>query len=101
PPGEKLLCDNTVAHVVGRMYAASSTKVLDGVSVTTYPGNPSSDDYEDTIPDNNIVVVWALGAVLHNAETDLDTNLQQFNLGVSDYVCGGTKTFIIECILLF
>ncbi|KAF8496609.1 hypothetical protein JB92DRAFT_2630600, partial [Gautieria morchelliformis] len=87
PPGEKLLRDDTIVHVVGRVYAASSTRVLmDAVSVMAYPGDPSSDEYEDGIPNNKVVVVWGLGAVLNNAETDPDSNTRKFNLGVLDYV---------------
>ncbi|KAF8511579.1 hypothetical protein JB92DRAFT_2647304, partial [Gautieria morchelliformis] len=75
PLGEKLLCEDTIAHVVGCVYAASSTKVLmDALSVTAYPGDPSSDEYEDGVPNNKVVVIWGLAAVLNNAETDPDSN---------------------------
>ncbi|KAF8483146.1 hypothetical protein JB92DRAFT_2557381, partial [Gautieria morchelliformis] len=87
PPGKNLLLDDTVAHIVGHVYAPSSTDVMmDGLSVTPYPGKPSSEDYEVTIPDNKVVAIWVLGAVLNNAETDVETNTRKFNLGVSEYV---------------
>ncbi|KAF8479819.1 hypothetical protein JB92DRAFT_2767470 [Gautieria morchelliformis] len=101
PLGEKLLRNDTIACMVGRVYVALSSKILmDAVSLIPYPGDPSSDDYEEGIPDDKVVVLWALGAVLNNAVMDVDSNTQKFNLGVSDYVWDGTKVFIIECVLL-
>ncbi|KAF8514800.1 hypothetical protein JB92DRAFT_2602360, partial [Gautieria morchelliformis] len=50
PPGETLLPDDTVVCVVGRIFAPpSGTILLDVFSLTAYPGDPASEQYEDAI----------------------------------------------------
>ncbi|KAF8498831.1 hypothetical protein JB92DRAFT_2562398, partial [Gautieria morchelliformis] len=87
PPGECLLPDNTVAHVVGRIFAPPSSKILmDVLSIVPYPGDPKADNYEDNILDDTSVAIWGVGAVINNMEYGADSKTHFFNLAVSDYV---------------
>ncbi|KAF8512347.1 hypothetical protein JB92DRAFT_2723569, partial [Gautieria morchelliformis] len=91
--------DHTDARVVGRIFAPPSSPILmDIISLTAYPGDPTSDDYEIGVPDDSSVAVWTVGAVLDNAKVDADSQTRAFNLAVSDYFRDGTKTFALECV---
>ncbi|KAF8497297.1 hypothetical protein JB92DRAFT_2625756, partial [Gautieria morchelliformis] len=93
PPGECLLPDNTIARIVGHIFAPPSSKVLmDVISIVPYPGDPKADSYEDNIPDDTSVAIWGVGAVINNAEYGADSKTCFFNLAVSDYVRDGTKS---------
>ncbi|KAF8518805.1 hypothetical protein JB92DRAFT_2711880, partial [Gautieria morchelliformis] len=92
PPGETLLPDDTVVRIVGRIFAPSGTILLDVFSLTAYPGDPASEQYEDAIPNDTSVAVWGVGAVLNNMEYASDSQTCTFNLAVADYVRDGTKS---------
>ncbi|KAF8488131.1 hypothetical protein JB92DRAFT_1452186 [Gautieria morchelliformis] len=99
PPGERLLPDDTIVRVIGRIFAPPSSPILmDVISLMAYPGDPTSDEYEDGIPDDPSVAIWMVGAVLNNAEVDADPQTRAFNLAVSDYVRDGPKAFILESV---
>ncbi|KAF8532446.1 hypothetical protein JB92DRAFT_3138414 [Gautieria morchelliformis] len=99
PPGECLLPDNTIAHIVGRIFGPPSSKVLmDVISIVPYPGDPKADNYEDNIPDDTSVAIWGVGAVISNAEYGADSKMCIFNLAISDYVRDATKSFTLGCI---
>ncbi|KAF8517131.1 hypothetical protein JB92DRAFT_2658439, partial [Gautieria morchelliformis] len=92
PPGQDVFPDNTNARVVGCIFAPPSLPILmDVISLTAYPGDLTSDDYEIGVPDDISVAIWMVGAVLNNAEVDTDSQTRAFNLAVSDYVRDGTK----------
>ncbi|KAF8499968.1 hypothetical protein JB92DRAFT_2548892, partial [Gautieria morchelliformis] len=87
PPGDGLVRDDTIVRLMGRIFAPPSSKILmDIMSLTPYPGNPTSDHYEENVPDDMLVAVWAVGAFLNNAEYCDDSKTHTFNLAVSDYV---------------
>ncbi|KAF8531357.1 hypothetical protein JB92DRAFT_2825118 [Gautieria morchelliformis] len=98
PPG-RLLPDDTIVRVVGHIFAPpSGTILLDVFSLTAYPGDPASEQYEDAIPNDTSVAVWGVGAVLNNAEYASDSQTRTFNLAVANYVRDGTKSFVLECL---
>ncbi|KAF8532290.1 hypothetical protein JB92DRAFT_3104090 [Gautieria morchelliformis] len=98
-PPVRLLPDDTVVCVVGHIFAPpSGTILLDIVSLSAFLGDPTSEQYEDKIPDDTSVAVWAMGVVLNNAEYASDSQICTFNIAVADYVCDGTKSFVLECL---
>ncbi|KAF8464820.1 hypothetical protein JB92DRAFT_2774885, partial [Gautieria morchelliformis] len=89
----------TVACVVGRIFApASGNVMMDAFSIIPYPGDASSEEYEDNLPDDTSVTVWAIGAVLNNTMHDADSSTCRFNIAVADYIREGSKPFFIECV---
>ena len=52
------------------------------------PGDPSSDDYEDHIPDEPYPNVFVLGQVMKESPLDMKIGLpQRLSFAISDSVC--------------
>ena len=51
PPNEPLLADQSIVHLVGCFIApTSSTILIDALYLTTYPGDPTDDEYDTHLP---------------------------------------------------
>ncbi|KAF8483028.1 hypothetical protein JB92DRAFT_2763755, partial [Gautieria morchelliformis] len=56
PPGDGFLVDDTVACVVRRIFApASGNVMMDAFSIIPYPGDASSEEYDDNLPNDTSV----------------------------------------------
>lgn len=94
PPHDTILHDETTVHVVGRFFAPPSGVVLiDVLSLTPFPGNPSDDGYDDNLPHDPTPRITIVGGVTNNPPST-DDSLRSFNVNVSEYVRDFNKTFL-------
>lgn len=64
PMGDALLQDNTVVFLLGKLWTPSTDTIhIDTVLCIPFPGDPSSDSYEDTLPDAQYPFIVGLGNV--------------------------------------
>ncbi|KAH9918035.1 hypothetical protein B0H21DRAFT_659508, partial [Amylocystis lapponica] len=82
--------DNTVAFVVAKLYipppgSGSTTALLEAYSLFPCPGDPSSDTYDDMLPDMPNPFVYGLG-VVRGRWSLLPDNSKAFAVEVSDHI---------------
>ncbi|KAF8586338.1 hypothetical protein K439DRAFT_1341111, partial [Ramaria rubella] len=89
PCTECPLPDGTVVNLYGRLFAPSNgTFLINGISMVSFPGYLSNKtEYESFVLDDMTIKVWAVGAVLNQAEQWMDGSSRIFNMAVSEYVC--------------
>ena len=94
PPGECVIQDDTIAYVVAKAYVPSSalsgTVLLEAIHIAPEPGNPTSENYEDSVPDFPFPMIFAKGTVCGEPKSEGGT-VVLFALAVSDYIRGGNK----------
>ncbi|KAJ7303476.1 hypothetical protein DFH08DRAFT_622113, partial [Mycena albidolilacea] len=104
-----LLPDNTVAFAVCTVQSiatpstaqstATNSLVLDALTFVVLPGDPSTDAYNDQLPDERTSMVFGVGRVTGSPQTlDDDHSSRVVTLAVADYVCAETKTSTIQCV---
>ena len=99
-PNETILPDETAVHVVGRFFAPpSSILLIDVLSLTPYPGNPSDEDYDENLPHDPTPRITIVGGVTKDAPST-EGSLRSFNANVMEYVRDSNKTFLARYCLL-
>ena len=95
-----ILPDNSVVHVVAKAEInPGSDAFLEANSLTVIPGDPSSDDYEDHVPDEPYPHFFVLGQVMK--ETPLDMKSSAYTIMVSEYVRDGPSQSLIQFVAFF
>jgi hypothetical protein len=75
-----------------------STFLLEAIHIAPEPGDPTTDDYEETVPDFPFPCILVHGTV--SSEHKLDNGgIVNFPVTVSDYVRGSNKVSTLMCVL--
>ena len=86
PQGTALFADGTVVYGYTKMFVPPKGPVqLDAIAIHPFPGDPSSDEYDDHVPRAVPSVVVLYGSVTGAPSTGADGS-RTFPLTVSDYV---------------
>jgi hypothetical protein len=105
PVNNTTLQDDTVAFVVARAFAPPrgvfGKVLLDAYHIVPMPGDPSSDSYDEQLPDFPNPLVFAMGVVTSRPATcdtvpGLPGSVMTFTLTLSEYVRGGAKESTLE-----
>lgn len=103
PPGESVLQNDTIAYVVAKAYMPPPnmprTFLLEAIHIAPEPGDPSSDDYEDSVPDFPFPSFFIQGTVSEEHKVD-EGGIVNFPVNVSDYVRGNNKKSTVTYVLL-
>ncbi|KIO03560.1 hypothetical protein M404DRAFT_145747 [Pisolithus tinctorius Marx 270] len=90
PFNDMLLVDDSVAYVIARAYIPSSIPhdpiLLEAVDLAAVPGDPSSEEYEATIPDSPCPYIFSIGSVTTWATSLPDGVTKAFSVMSSDFV---------------
>ncbi|EJD36382.1 hypothetical protein AURDEDRAFT_44621, partial [Auricularia subglabra TFB-10046 SS5] len=87
PSTEKELADGTIVDVLAKVHAPSnSVMLLDAIQFVPFPGDPSSPEYEDSIPEKPFPTVIVLGNTSGPAETLDDGVSLGYAVQASEYV---------------
>ncbi|KAH7904539.1 hypothetical protein BJ138DRAFT_1019010 [Hygrophoropsis aurantiaca] len=98
PFNDTILPDNTVAFVVAKAFFPNNdTVLLDASHVIPMPGDPSSDDYDNFLPDCPYPFLIGLGSVPSKFELLPDGVSKTFNVISSDFIRDGVKSSTIQC----
>ncbi|KIN96374.1 hypothetical protein M404DRAFT_163219 [Pisolithus tinctorius Marx 270] len=99
PFNDMLLADDSVAYVIARAYILSSIPrdpiLLEAVDLATVPGDPSSEEYEATIPDSPCPYIFGVGSVTTRATSLLDGVTKAFSVTSSDFVRDATMSLTV------
>ena len=80
-----ILPDNSVVHVLAKAEInPGADAFLEATTFAVIPGDPSTDDYEDHIPDEPYAHVFILGQVMK--ESPLDAKVTAYTIMASDYL---------------
>ena len=94
PPGETVLQNDTIAYVVAKAYmpppSMPRTFLLEAIHIAPEPGDPTSDDYEESVPDFPFPSFFIQGTVSDEHKVD-EGGVVNFPVNVSDYVRGNNK----------
>ncbi|KAI6146724.1 hypothetical protein BKA82DRAFT_29428 [Pisolithus tinctorius] len=89
PFNDTLLTDDTVAYVIARAYIPSSIPrdpiLLEAADLAAVPGDPSSEEYEATIPDSPCPYIFGIGSVTTRATSLPDGVTKAFSVMSSDF----------------
>jgi len=93
PPGDTVFQDETVAYVITKAFVppghVAANILLDAVHIAPILGDPSSDEYENSVPDFLHPAIFAHGTVSGDGVADANS-VVTFPVNVSDYVRGST-----------
>ena len=94
--------DDTVAFVVAKAYVPpvnfSKTVLLDAILMIPVPGDPSSIEYDERVPDLCTPLVFGIGTVAAAQDSAPNTPVY-FPTTVSDFVRGSPKQTVIQYVL--
>ncbi|KAJ6548625.1 hypothetical protein B0H19DRAFT_1161441 [Mycena capillaripes] len=98
--GTPTLPDGTVAFALCKAQSSPNAVIsLDAVTFIPMPGDPTSNSYDDHLPDVHTSFVFAIGHITGAAETlDDGHSSRAFPLAVSDYVGNGTAASTIQAV---
>lgn len=101
-PGQQPLPDNTVAFLLARAYIPDSgDAILDVIHMYPFPGDPTSDHYEDNIPDILHPYAVAVGHVSGNGIVLADGQSKSFPISASQYVRDGPRASTLRSVFSF
>ncbi|KIJ57953.1 hypothetical protein HYDPIDRAFT_72782, partial [Hydnomerulius pinastri MD-312] len=96
PFNDSVLPDNTVAFVIAKAHfpggIPKENVLLEASHVIPLPGDPSSDTYENSLPDSPYPFVAGLGSVPSRTETLADGVSKGFTVVSSDFVRDSMKS---------
>ncbi|KIJ58462.1 hypothetical protein HYDPIDRAFT_64631, partial [Hydnomerulius pinastri MD-312] len=96
PFNDSVLPDNTVAPVIAKAHfpggIPKENVLLKASHVIPLPGDPSSDTYENSLPDSPYPFVAGLGSVPSRTETLADGVSKGFTVVSSDFVRDSMKS---------
>lgn len=102
-PKTVLLPDNTLAYIHGKAHAPAhthgATLNIECVHLVAFPGDPSDDTYEKSVPNFGALIVVALGITDTGTSDNVDG--RSFDLAVSDYVRNGIAESTITYVAFF
>ncbi|EDR08646.1 uncharacterized protein LACBIDRAFT_326833 [Laccaria bicolor S238N-H82] len=79
--------DNTIAFVIAKAYIPpNDTTFLDVLHLAICPGDPSSESYEESLPDCPYPWIFGVGHVPSKSETLTDTNTKIFPVSHTEYL---------------
>ena len=94
PPGEPVLQNDTIAYVVAKAYMPPVNMpriiLLEAIHIASEPGDPTSDEYEDSVPDFPFPSIFVQGTTSAEHKGD-DGGVIHFPVTVTDYVRGHNK----------
>ena len=91
--------DNSVAFVIAKAYIPpNDTTFLDALHLAICPGDPSSDSYEESLPDCPYPWIFGVGHVPSKAET-LTDNTKIFPVSHTEYVRESSRNSYIMFVL--
>ncbi|KAJ7429681.1 hypothetical protein B0H11DRAFT_2211998 [Mycena galericulata] len=98
PLGDQTLPDNTVVLTVGQIIfpAGGADALMDAIRVVPFPGDPTSDAYQDNMPDFPVPSIIGLGHVLSPHHTLQDGKSRAWPITVGAYVQDTNQTCTIE-----
>ena len=86
PQSTALFPDGTVVYASAKMFAPPDPPILlDAIRIHPFPGDPTSEEYDDHIPQNVASAVVLHGCVTGPPSTSADGS-RKFPLTVSEYV---------------
>jgi len=98
PQHDTPLADGTVAFVVAKAaFPPHSTVLLDAYFMIPIPGDPSSESYDDALPDMPYPLLFGLGSVPSKTE-QCSNGTRAFQVSVAEYVRDSSKASNIECV---
>ena len=99
PPNDTVLADNTIAFVIAKVYVPPANVpgniLLEAIHIAPVPGDPTSEAYEDSVPDFRFPAIFAHGCVI-NEHQEEKLGVVTFPMVVSDYIRGGTKQSTLQ-----
>ncbi|KAJ7631286.1 hypothetical protein DFH06DRAFT_1224122 [Mycena polygramma] len=100
PPGDHALPDGTVILAFTKaLFLKAKDVSLEVIRMAPFPGDPSSDEYQDNIPDWTIPMVSAVGHVGSKTETLEDGHKSRlFPITAGDYIGNSNQTCEIHAI---
>ncbi|KAI0640433.1 hypothetical protein C8Q79DRAFT_921702, partial [Trametes meyenii] len=100
PPNDTPLPDDTIVFLVAKLHLRpNDSALLDAVQLFPVPGNPSSETYQDNVPDMPYPNIYAIGVVQGKHEVLADGKSRGFTLNVSERVHDTAKDSILQCVL--
>ncbi|KIJ12187.1 hypothetical protein PAXINDRAFT_14959 [Paxillus involutus ATCC 200175] len=97
PFNDTVLEDNTVAFVVAKVHFPKNESVLLEVShVIPLPGDPSSDDYDNNLPNCPYPFIIGIGSVPSRYETLSDGVSKAFNVVSSEFIRDSLRTSMVR-----
>ncbi|KAF8834996.1 hypothetical protein BDN67DRAFT_913797 [Paxillus ammoniavirescens] len=97
PFNDTMLEDNTVAFVVAKAHFPRNESVLlEASHVVPLPGDPSSDEYDNNLPNSPYPFIIGLSSVPSRFETLSDRVSKAFNVVSSEFVHDGLKTSSVQ-----
>ena len=69
--------------------------LLEAIHIVPVPGDPTSEAYEDSVPDFCFPAIFAQGCVINEYQEE-QLCVITFPMVVSDYICGGTKQSTLQ-----
>ncbi|KAJ7780442.1 hypothetical protein B0H14DRAFT_3164135 [Mycena olivaceomarginata] len=98
-----LLPDDTVAFAVctaqSVLAGTSNSLILDVLTFIVLPGDPSTDTYNDQLPDDSTSMVFGVGRVTGSPQIlDDGHSSRLITLSLTDFVRGETKGSTIQCV---
>ncbi|KAH9949771.1 hypothetical protein B0H21DRAFT_725800 [Amylocystis lapponica] len=98
PPSDVILRDDTVAFVGAKVFAPlQATALLEAYCLYPCPGDPTSDDYESSIPDMPHPIVYGVGVVRGNHTVLEDGKSKAFPVSVQDRLRNESMSCVIQC----
>lgn len=90
--------DDTVVFAHCRAYLLYNEILLDASHIFPFPGDPSSREYDENLPNCHAPYVTGVGHVPFHHEVLSENGSKAFNVICSEYVRDGTKTSTIQCV---
>ncbi|KAI0668642.1 hypothetical protein C8Q78DRAFT_1081033 [Trametes maxima] len=95
PPNDTPLPDDTIIFLVAKLHLwPNDITLLDAIQLFPVPGDPSSEFYQDNIPDMPYPNIYAIGVVQGKHEVLANGKSRGFTLNVSDCVVDGSPRWI-------
>jgi hypothetical protein len=92
--------DDTVVFVIGSAWMEKDRQIrilIDADHMIAMPGDPTSDDYDEKMPDFRFPIVNAVGHVLNTHHNTYENHTEvEVNVSVSDYVRGQIQHSTIQ-----
>ena len=104
PINDVVYPDDTVAFVVAKAYVPpvniSKTVLLDTILMIPVPGDPSSTEYDERVPDLCTPLVFGIGTVAAAHDSAPNTPVY-FPTTVSEFVRGSPKQTVIQYVFVY
>lgn len=103
PSSEPIYPDMTVFYTVAKAYIPNNNQpaLLDPLIFAVVPGDPSSPDYEGSLPNCPFPLLFAIGTVGSISHPPVLDIKRLFELNVGEYIRDEVRSSTIRSVLLF